>query len=189
VSLTYAEARPAPALAPYVEAALPFLGPRPEVDMRSLILLALCAVPAPPAASPGPEAQLAALSWMVGGWAGEEGGSFTEEHWLAPRGGTMLGVNRTVKGGRSAAFEFLRIEARADGLVYLASPGGKPATAFRAREVSAERVVFENKDHDFPQRVVYWRAEGALHARIEGVVAGTVSAREWRWTPTAACGR
>jgi hypothetical protein len=160
--------------------------------MRSLIVLGLLAAagsPASPAAPPAPPAELASLSWMVGGWASNQAGEWNEEHWLAARGGTMLGLHRDVKGGKTTGFEFLRIEARPEGLVYLASPGGKPATPFRAIEVSADRVVFENKEHDFPQRILYWRAPGALHARIEGVMGGKASSMEWRWTPAPAYSR
>jgi hypothetical protein len=148
--------------------------------MRFLVVVAALAL-APAAPPAGPAGQLAALSWMVGGWASEKDGSVSEEHWLAPRGGTMLGLHRDVEGGRTVAFEFLRIEERPEGLVYLASPGGKPATAFPAKEVGADRVVFENKAHDFPQRILYWRTPGALHARIEGTNAGKEAAMEWRW--------
>jgi hypothetical protein len=145
-------------------------------------LLALALLMAPPATAPvDAGGQLAALSWMVGGWAHDDAGALTEEHWLAPRGGTMLGMHRDVKGGRTVGFEYLRIEARADGLVYLASPGGQPATPFRAIEVSGDRVVFENKTHDFPQRILYWRSPGALHARIEGLQGGKEASMEWRW--------
>jgi Domain of unknown function (DUF6265) len=153
--------------------------------MDVLIAVALL-VAAPPSGTPAdPAAQLARLSWMTGGWASRDGEQWTEEHWLAARGGTMLGLHRDVRGGRTTAFEFLRIEARPDGIVYLASPGGRPATAFRAVEVSEERVVFENKEHDFPQRILYWRSPGALHARVEGMQGGKAESMEWRWTTTA----
>jgi hypothetical protein len=148
--------------------------------MPSLLALALLLAPAaPPSADAA--AALARLSWMVGGWASSDAGNFTEEHWLAARGGTMLGVHRDVKGGRAVGFEYLRIEARPEGLVYLASPGGQPPTPFQAIEVSSDRVVFENKTHDFPQRILYWRSPGALHARIEGRQDGKEASMEWRW--------
>ena len=146
------------------------------------IVLGLALLAAPPAAPPADAAAaLARLSWMVGGWASQDGAASSEEHWIAPRGGTMLGVHRDVEGARTSGFEFLRIEARPDGLVYLASPGGRPATPFRAIEVSDDRVVFENKEHDFPQRILYWRGKDALHARIEGMNAGKEASMEWRW--------
>src|ERR1044072_4949598 len=46
-----------------------------------------------------------------GGWAaaraGAEAGS--EDHWLAPAGGSLLGVGRTVVGGKTVAYEFMQI--------------------------------------------------------------------------------
>jgi hypothetical protein len=165
---------------------------RPEVNMRSLIafvLLAAAGAPASPADPPAPAADITSLSWMVGGWTVNEAGKSNEEHWLAARGGTMLGLHRDVKGGKTTGFEFLRIESRPEGLVYLASPQGKPATPFRAIEVSGDRVVFENKEHDFPQRILYWRAPGALHARIEGTIGGKAQSMEWRWTEAPPYGR
>jgi hypothetical protein len=128
------------------------------------------------------EPRIEDLGWLAGAWAGSQGGVDVEEHWTAPRAGSMLGVNRTVKGDRTVAFEFLRIEADPSGLVYLASPQGRPATPFRLKELSGQRVVFENPEHDFPQRVLYWRdAEDSLHARIEGTRGGRTAAQEWVW--------
>jgi hypothetical protein len=49
--------------------------------------------------------------------------------------------------------------------------------------------VFENKEHDFPQRILYWRGKGALHARIEGLRDGQPRSLEWRWMPTPPYGR
>jgi hypothetical protein len=43
------------------------------------------------------------------------------------------------------------------------------------------RVVFDNRAHDFPQRVIYWRDGEALHARVEGLVRGTLESEEWQW--------
>lgn len=131
-------------------------------------------------------ADVSSLAWMAGAWGGEEKGVFTEEHWIEPRGGMMLGVNRAVSGGRAVSFEFLRIESAREGIVYWASPGGKPATPFRLVESGPTRAVFENREHDFPSRVLYWLADGALHARIEGTVQGRPKSLEWTWRPLAA---
>lgn len=105
-----------------------------------------------------------------------------EELWTAPKGGTMLALHRDVKEGRTVSFEYLRIESGPEGLVYQASPRGRPATPFRLKEAAAKRVVFENPEHDFPQRILYWLTEdGALHARIEGTLKGKPQSEEWSW--------
>lgn len=49
--------------------------------------------------------------------------------------------------------------------------------------LSDRRVVFENNEHDFPQRVLYWLDErSALHARIEGTQGDRELHDEWVWT-------
>jgi hypothetical protein len=139
--------------------------------------LALAFAASPPAA-PDP---LNALSWMAGQWSGEEGGVRSEERWMEPAGGMMLAVHRDVAGGRAVHFEYLRIESTPGGIVYLASPRGKAPTPFKMVESSKERVVFENPEHEYPRRILYWLEGGKMHARIEGTPGGKVKAEEWVW--------
>ncbi|MBZ2206800.1 DUF6265 family protein [Massilia sp. R798] len=143
--------------------------------MRALIAGVLtCAIGA---AQAGP-GTLAQLGWLQGCWraAGAEAGS--GEHWMAPAGGTMLGMSRTVKGGKTVAHEFLQIRDSEPGkLAFIAMPSGQPTASFAALELSGNHVVFENRAHDFPQRVIYRRdGDANLTARIEGTLNGTPKA-------------
>ena len=139
--------------------------------MKTLLLLAALAVPL--AASP----KLEDLSWMTGHWCATIDGWAMEEIWLAPAGGMMLGLHRDVKGTKSS-FEFIRIASTADGITYLAQPGGRPATAFTLIEATSTRAVFTNPKNDFPQRIIYTLVDGRLCARVEG---GNEKAQEWCW--------
>ena len=139
--------------------------------------LALCTALAATARAEG----LDDLSWLAGSWIELKGGTETEEHWLAPKGGMMIAVNRTVRAGKAIEFELLRIEMRDGKPAYLSSPGGRPPVEFRAIEQAAARIVFENPAHDFPQRILYWRDGEALMARIEGTDQGRARGREWRF--------
>jgi hypothetical protein len=122
------------------------------------------------------------LAWLAGHWSAEKNGTRTEEVWLAPAGGLMLAMNRTVPSTGRAAFEYLRIELREEGPVYVASPGGKGATDFPLADFGERFVLFENPEHDFPQRIRYeLDAAGALHARVSGDVAGKERSEEWTW--------
>ena len=158
--------------------------------MTALFLIAAMALaalpagepPAAPSAGP-PSARIGPLAWMAGLWQGREGPLEMEELWTAPRGGSMLGLHRDVRGDRTVSFEFFRIAEDKDGVIYFASPQGRPATPFRLVETGQERAVFANPEHDFPQRILYWKdAEGALHARIEGTREGKPASHEWQWT-------
>ena len=107
------------------------------------------------------------VGWMAGTWVGNAGAATFEERWTPPAGGAMLAVSRTLKAGRMAAFEFLRIVERDGGLVYVAQPGGKPPTDFTLTAVSANSATFENPEHDFPKVIRYTkRADGTLEARV-----------------------
>lgn len=118
------------------------------------------------------------LGWMAGRWRSEGEHGLTEELWMPPAGGLMLGLHRDLFPSGKVFFEYLRIESSAGGPLYQASPAGRPPTPFRAVELSERHVVFENPDHDFPQRIIYrLDSDGALLAAVEG----EGRRKEWRW--------
>lgn len=127
------------------------------------------------------------LSWLSGAWVMEKGEMRVEEHWTPPRAGTMMGVGRTMRGDKTVFYEFLRIEATPQGIVYFAAPRGRhPATGFKAIEMSDEKVVFENPEHDFPTRISYWKeANGGLGAKIEGKRNGHDASESWSFRRAA----
>jgi hypothetical protein len=130
------------------------------------------------------------LGWLAGCWQGTlSNGATYEETWLEPRGGEMLGVARMTRAGRSVSYEFMRI-ADDDGTpVYAAQPSGRPPTLFRATSVTTSEVVFENPEHDYPQRIRYaFTPPDRLLARIEGEVGGQERALEFPLSRTACPG-
>lgn len=150
--------------------------------LLALLLMAI-ANGNPTAALPDPPA-IATLAWLAGSWGGTQDGVASEEHWTSPAGDGLVGMHKDVKAGKMSGFEFLRIEVDAQQRIcYVAMPGGAHPTSFCAVEVGEQRVVFENKEHDFPQRILYWlTADGRLHARIEGPLDGKEAAMEWIWS-------
>ncbi len=108
------------------------------------------------------------LAWLAGCWQITRGDEVIEEQWMAPRGGVMLGMSRTVRGGRTTAIEFATLRTVEGRVVYEANPSGQKPTAFAATSVSADRAVFENPTHDFPRRITYERrGEDALLASVD----------------------
>ena len=106
---------------------------------------------------------------MAGCWETSSPQRTVEEQWTAPRGQTMLGTGRTVRDGRTTEYEFVVISVKDGRLAYEAHPSGQPSAVFLSSELSDTRVLFQNSDHDFPQRVAYERQSAdALLAWIEG---------------------
>jgi hypothetical protein len=114
------------------------------------------------------------MSWLAGCWRGEFGEPGTVEQWLQPAGGTMLGMSRTIKQGKTAEYEFMQLRQLPNGvLAFVPQPAGRPPTTFQVVSISEFEVVFENQAHDFPQRIAYSRPEESrLLARIEGTRNG-----------------
>jgi Domain of unknown function (DUF6265) len=126
------------------------------------------------------------LRWMTGCWShnGAEPGSV--EMWTAPAGGTLFGISRTVKNAKTVAHEFMQIRWEDDGLVFTARPSNQAEASFRAIRFASNEVVFENLEHDFPQRVMYrLTAPGVIVARIEGTRGGKARGIDYPMTKVA----
>ncbi len=137
--------------------------------VASMLLVATMTFPTE--ASDTAPATIDRLAWLAGCWSRESPVRIVEEQWMAPRGKMMLGMGRTVskEDGRTVEFEAVRIEEREGKLVFTAKPSGQPEDSFESIELTDSRVVFENPEHDFPQRVGYERkSDGSLAAWIEG---------------------
>ena len=144
----------------------------------SLLVASLLASACPTADAS--EVTIEKLAWLAGTWSGEQDGHWTEEHWRVPRGGLMLGVNRSGDAQAARSFEFLRIQADAAGdISYWAAPGGKPAVPFRLIASTADSATFENPTHDYPSRIHYQLVDGDLEATISGPNGS--NPMRWRW--------
>jgi hypothetical protein len=167
------------------------------------LLAALCAVVAcealaqtpPPAATPAPPAAetaptvsimpatpgeaLTAMGWLQGCWHGNVNQRDFREHWLPPGGDMMVGAGHTVMKGKTQDYEFVRMEARADGLFFLVTPMGQKEQTFKLVDAqkdeasSAQIFTFDNVSNEYPQHVIYRRGgEGWLYAGIDGMLNG-----------------
>lgn len=115
-----------------------------------------------------PCTQPASLDWLAGAWIRTDGPNQHEEHWMAPAGGELVGMARTVSP-QHTGHEFLRIALLDGALTYLASPEGRqPPTPFLCATQGPNRVLFANPQHDFPKSVGYQRDGDRLTAWIAG---------------------
>lgn len=136
-----------------------------------------------PPAPASPAVTLDQFAWLAGNWTLSEGEVKTEEIWTAPSSNLMLGMSRTLKNGKTVAFEFVSLQKRDDGVYYVAQPGGRPPVDFRLASYENGEAIFVNPGHaDHLQRIVYRRnADGSLNARIEGSNNGKAFAKDYAY--------
>lgn len=122
------------------------------------------------------------LGWLSGCWTMSRDGRLTEETWLRPAGGMLVGAGRTLRDGTLRQFEFMRIDVQNGAVTFTAIPSGQAQASFPAISQTANEIVFENKAHDFPQKITY-RSPGPdrLHAAIQGPINGTLRTIEFTY--------
>ena len=128
-----------------------------RTSLMVTLLVALAFGGAQPDPSP-PRPQDAALrraAWLAGCWRHTSPRGQIDEQWMELAGDAMIGMSRTIREGRVLEFEHLRIEAREDGVSYVAKPSRQPETAFQLAPASGPVLLFENPDHDFPTTIAY----------------------------------
>jgi hypothetical protein len=124
---------------------------------------------------------IARVGWMQGCWEASSPQRTIDEQWMSPRGGNMLGMSRTVRDGRLVEHELMILSERGDQLAYEAHPSGQTPTVFVSSTITASTVVFENRAHDFPQRIGYERKGDSLLAWIEGPQNGRTRRIEYAY--------
>jgi uncharacterized protein DUF6265 len=159
--------------------------------LRRVVLAALFSVVAstvsaqstnanPPQALPKSTAlplTIESLGWLEGCWRGAVNQREFREHWLPLKGGIIVGAGHTVMQDKTQDFEYMRVEARPDGVYYVVVPSGKPESSFKLTAAvddgDGDEFTFTNGVDEFPQRIVYRRgSEGWLYASVEGKLNG-----------------
>lgn len=125
--------------------------------------------------------------WMAGCWETHSEDVWVEECWTSPRAGIMLGSGRSGKGDQLLNWEVMQIvRAPSDDpalarLTFFGAPSGSNRTPFHWVASSEKDVTFMNADHDFPQRIRYWREGRELVAEIS--LKDGSKAQRWRYLP------
>ncbi|MBT8487921.1 MAG: hypothetical protein HKO77_07775 [Gemmatimonadetes bacterium] len=119
------------------------------------------------------EPSLDGIAWLTGCWRAEGARGATDEQWMRPDAGMMLGMVRRVRDGQVIETERLMIRVVGDAIEYMADPSGQAPTTFTAVSTDGPDWEFVNLDHDFPQRIVYrLRDANSLDAYISGMIDG-----------------
>ncbi|MEC7288807.1 MAG: DUF6265 family protein [Pseudomonadota bacterium] len=135
------------------------------------------------------------LDWLTGCWQGEDG--VTREIWSPSQGGYYFGHSVVMKDDRVIFFEQMRVDpapTRADSApipadpapmpVFNAYPRGDGPFPFAAIEITDHSVTFANPDHDYPQKIKYWRDGDRLNATIS--IMDDSRQGQFRFTPCSA---
>jgi len=112
-------------------------------------------------------------AWLQGCWELVSPARSVEESWMAAKGGSMIGVSRTIRNGKTTAYEMIVLREEGERLAYEAHPSGQPPATFLSTRITESELVFQNPEHDFPQEVGYHLEGETLVAWIRGTQNGS----------------
>lgn len=144
-----------------------------------LALLAACGNPAKDEQTTGTNAtdvNISDLGWLIGTWQTSDGEGSLNETWTKVDDKTFAGTTCAVQGTDTLFSEKIALEQRSNGLYYIPTiqnQNNNQPIPFRLVSADKGEFVFENKEHDFPQRIVYTQpSPDSLYAWIEGTNNG-----------------
>jgi hypothetical protein len=110
------------------------------------------------------------LNWLLGTWETQGEERKVVENWTKESDTAMKGTGVFLSHGDTTYMEKLSIEMRDGDIFYVADvPQNPEPVPFKLTSYKDSEAIFENPEHDFPQRITYTlQPNGSLHARAEG---------------------
>lgn len=123
-----------------------------------------------------------AFGFLEGKWKLDNDKFTLIEEWTIKSDTVFQGVSYIVNEGEIEIAERLHLMKLNDHIVYIAQPGRNLPTLFTLISGENNRFIFENKEHDFPQRIIYHLVpDNILNATIEGDVNGELKKKEFNF--------
>lgn len=133
-----------------------------------------------PAATAQDSVGMEAVAFMTGCWQ-EPGGDGLREFYLPAAVNMMTGLSQFWRDGRIVDWEFHRIDLGARGPILTPHPRGVESVAFAPESIRDDGIVWQNLEHDFPNRIAYRRlGSDTLVARVDGGEGGEARVLEFR---------
>lgn len=129
------------------------------------------------------QTQLENFKWLVGSWSNITPEAQLYEIWRVENDSSLFGESYMIVERDTTFYETIRLEARGNEVFYIPNVSGQnnnQPVSFKMVADSSGEFIFENLQHDFPQRIVYNNSEAdVLNARIEGQYEGQFRKEEF----------
>jgi len=121
--------------------------------------------------------------WLIGLWENKRAKGSTFEQWSKASESELKGKSFMIKEKDTIVFENVRLVMQKDGVFYIPmvkdQNNGKEVP-FRSTSLSSNEMIFENPEHDFPQKITYVRiTQDSLVAEISGTMNGKAKSQRF----------
>ena len=119
---------------------------------------------------------IAQAKWVIGSWKNQSAKTLDMETWKKLNDSTLLGINYSLAGADTVSSERICLQQRRGKLYYIPivrNQNGGKAVTFTLTSSNNKHLVFENPEHDFPQKITYTQiTNDSLVAEISGTRKG-----------------
>jgi hypothetical protein len=126
------------------------------------------------------------LHGLTGLWKMDSKRGVIYEEWQATGDNQLKGRSYKINGNDTVVLENVIISLQDDAIYYtpvVQDQNNQQPVLFKLISYNNNRYVFENKEHDYPQRVIYELVSAkVLHARIEGSKNGKESGSDFNYS-------
>ena len=113
------------------------------------------------------KAQTTDFDWLIGKWKMDSKKAEVYEEWQKD-GDRLKGEGYRIQNGQKNVSETLFLENFAGQWAYIAMPKGQTITLFALVQSEKNKFFFENKEHDFPQSIIYsYDGKATIHVSVE----------------------
>lgn len=116
------------------------------------------------------------VKWLIGSWKNQSAKTLDIETWKKLNDSTFIGRSYSLAGIDTVSSEHIRIEQHKGKLYYIPTVKNQndgKAVTFTLTSFNNKHLVFENPEHDFPQKITYTQiSKDSLIAEISGTRKG-----------------
>ncbi|HWR94781.1 MAG TPA: DUF6265 family protein [Flavobacterium sp.] len=122
---------------------------------------------------------LKSSEWLIGNWESKTENGTLIESWEKLNDSTFQGYAYYIINNDTLHNEQIVLEQIGDSLIYNTKVSGQnrdQSIPFKSTLLSKNRLVFENKNHDYPQKIVYNKIKNdSLMIEVSGNQKGKMS--------------
>jgi Domain of unknown function (DUF6265) len=125
------------------------------------------------------ENQLKTIDWLLGSWENKSENGTMQENWGKINDSLYKGASYFIKEKDTLHKETIGLLQKGDQILYIPTVKGQnndQPVVFLLTKKTAQQVVFENPNHDYPKKIVYTLiTKDSLVATISGTQQGKSS--------------
>ena len=122
--------------------------------------------------------QLKTSNWLLGTWEMKTKRGSMYENWQTDNKDQFKGMSFMINGNDTTVFERIRLVVEKKDIYYIPAVSNQnegKEVRFKGTSISETELVFENPEHDFPQKIKYTlMASDSLVTEISAEVNGEI---------------